>query len=254
MTSGRMFLSMTSLTDPSRHREYNAWHQLDHLPENLLQPGVLWGDRWVISPDCAPYVTGRDREAGHQYAIMYWFRAPEDISVARWTELNQTALWWGRRPELGWTRRAPVGFFRPVKAYAAAPALVRPEAIPLRPHSGVHMTISRLRDPGAPGAVTHMAAYDRHRLPAILALPGVAGASTYAFHSPAQGFGAEGADGDRGLLIRLIHLDGDPISTTEQILSVDPGWIVDSEHEEIVHASPFRSIAPHQWNWFDGRE
>lgn len=253
MSARRMFLSMTSLTDSLRHAEYNAWHQLDHLPENLLQPGVVWGDRWVCAPDCAPYVVGRDRDAGHQYAIMYWFRAPVEESVARWTELNQTALWWGRRPELGWTRRAPVGFFTPVKSYSAASSLVAPEAIPLRPHRGVHLTISRLLDPGSAAAVMHMADYDRARLPNLLRLPGVAGAATYSFHSPAQGFGSAGIDDtDRGLLIRLLHLDGDPVETTERVLSVDPGWTSDTEQEQVLWSAPLRSITPHAWNWFGG--
>jgi len=29
------FFSFTEVTDPSAHEAYNAWHQLDHLPEQF---------------------------------------------------------------------------------------------------------------------------------------------------------------------------------------------------------------------------
>ncbi|MEU7812195.1 hypothetical protein [Pseudonocardia sp. NPDC049154] len=90
MTWDRAFLTFTRLRE-DRHIEYNAWHQLDHLPENLRLPGVVWGDRWVCTPDCLPWVTGSDADAGHQYAVVYWFRTPLDESVRDWTELNQRA-------------------------------------------------------------------------------------------------------------------------------------------------------------------
>ena len=51
MFSERAFFSFIELTDPDRHREYNEWHQLDHRPENLLLPGVAWGDRWARRRD-----------------------------------------------------------------------------------------------------------------------------------------------------------------------------------------------------------
>lgn len=51
MFSERAFFSFIELTDPERHRGYNEWHQLDHRPENLLLPGVAWGDRWARRRD-----------------------------------------------------------------------------------------------------------------------------------------------------------------------------------------------------------
>ena len=29
------FFSFTEVTDPAEHHAYNAWHQLDHLPEQF---------------------------------------------------------------------------------------------------------------------------------------------------------------------------------------------------------------------------
>ena len=46
------FFSFPEVLDPARHRDYNAWHQLDHLPENRALRGVLHGERWVRTPAC----------------------------------------------------------------------------------------------------------------------------------------------------------------------------------------------------------
>ena len=46
------FFSFTEVTDPSAHEAYNAWHQLDHLPEQFTIDGILFGRRWVRSPRC----------------------------------------------------------------------------------------------------------------------------------------------------------------------------------------------------------
>ena len=46
------FFSFTEITDPSEHRSYNEWHQLDHMPEQYPLPGVVFGQRWVSTPAC----------------------------------------------------------------------------------------------------------------------------------------------------------------------------------------------------------
>ena len=53
MTNGsRGFLSLTEVTPPGNHREYNEWHQLDHLPEQYPLAGIVFGQRWVSTPAC----------------------------------------------------------------------------------------------------------------------------------------------------------------------------------------------------------
>ncbi|MFC0529077.1 hypothetical protein [Phytohabitans kaempferiae] len=254
MIACRCFLTLTRLDDPARHREYNAWHQLDHLPENLALPGVLWGDRWVCAPDCAPFVVGEEAAAGYQYAVMYWFRDPVEHAVREWAELNQRAVWWGRRPELAYTHRRPVGYLTPVLAHTAAAALVAADVVPLRPHRGVHLTVSRLAAPGSPPAVSWMARYARELVPALLDLPGVAGVSSYSFHSAGAGFGtASGAD-DSGVLVRLVHLDGDPVEAMPALRHAAPGWDESSSQEQVLFASPMRAIAPWRWDWFEATD
>ena len=67
MLARKAFFSFTGINDPAKHRDYNEWHQLDHRPENLALPGVVWGERWVHSPDCAAVAvlsfTARDASA-----------------------------------------------------------------------------------------------------------------------------------------------------------------------------------------------
>jgi hypothetical protein len=46
------FFSFTEITDPSEHRSYNEWHQLDHMPEQYPLPGMAFGQRWVSTPAC----------------------------------------------------------------------------------------------------------------------------------------------------------------------------------------------------------
>lgn len=258
MTTDRLFLTFTALTDAGRHHAYNAWHQLDHLPENLLLPGVAWGDRWVRSPDLAGLAhVGDAAYASLQYAVAYGFRSPVEESVSEWTALNQRALWWGRRPELGWTDRMPVGFFEPVKAYAAARVLVGAEAVPLRPHRGVHLTLSRLAEPGAAAGVATMAALDRQRIPALLELAGVAGVTTYRFGAGAAAFGGGGAADTVGLVLKVVWCDDDVVATAGRIEDADAAWLGrDSragDDEHVLFSGPLASITPWRWDWFDER-
>lgn len=256
MSTDHLFLTLTSLADATRHHEYNAWHQLDHLPENLVLPGVAWGDRWVRTPACAAAShVGEESFASAQYAVAYGFRAPVADAVAAWTALNQRALWWGRRPELAWTDRRPVGFFHPVQGYAAPAALVAPAAVPLRPHRGVHLTVSRLADPGGPEGVETMREHDRTHVPALLDLPGVAGVWTFRFASGAGGFGTAGADDDPGLLVRLVYCDGDPLVVAAAIEDEVPAWVgrdsTGGDPEHTLLSSTFLAVEPWQWGWFD---
>ncbi len=253
MSDERAFLTLTHLNDSSRHAEYNAWHQLDHLPENLLLPGVSWGQRWVRTPACAAVSHTPDASlASAQYAVMYAFRSPADIAVQEWTALNRRAIWWGRRPELGWTARRPLGFFEAVKAYAAPRILISPDAVPHRPHLGVHLTVSRVTDPESPAAERLMREYDRDRVPRLLDLDGVAGVLTYRYGDDAGAFGSSGTADGTGLLLRLAYLDADPVATAGTLADAVPEWVLGAgDGEEVLLSSPFAAITPWQWDWFE---
>jgi hypothetical protein len=257
MTTDRFFLTFTHLDDVARHAEYNAWHQLDHLPENELLPGVAWGDRWVRTPECAAAShVGDAAFAPVQYAVAYGFRAPVEPAIRDWTELNQRALWWGRRPELAWTERQPVGFFHPVKEYAAPRVLVAAAALPHRPHRGVHLTLSRTASPNEPEGGAFFAALDRERIPAVLDIPGVAGAATYRFADGAGAFGTSVAVSAGDLLVRVLYIDEDVLQTTDRLEAAHPDWVgrdtTVGDVEQVLLSTPMLSIRAWEWNWFDG--
>ena len=120
MFSERAFFSFVSLADSSAeaHRVYNEWHQLDHRPENLLLPGVAWGDRWARTAACAELGTSSGPSlAGVDYVAMYWFREPYQDSYDAWQKLAEDSFQWGRGPTLPGVSRPLLGFFNPVLGY-----------------------------------------------------------------------------------------------------------------------------------------
>ena len=71
------------MSDPARHAVYNRWHQLDHRPGNLALPGVVHGERWVRSPDCAGRsVVSDERLSGTHSVNLDWFKDPTDHAIA----------------------------------------------------------------------------------------------------------------------------------------------------------------------------
>src|SRR3954452_3808603 len=182
--ANKVFFSLTEVPDRARHRQYNEWHQLDHRPENLLLPGVAWGERWVRSPDCARAGAEPDPTLPNLHSLnMYWFREPVDQSLAEWHELTERSFHWGRRDDVEIAKRLLLEFFRPIKGYVNPRVLVSADALPFRPTRGIHVTITRVDDPRSHGAERLFRWYDRSLVPAILTRPGVAGVWTFGSES-----------------------------------------------------------------------
>jgi hypothetical protein len=145
MYAAKVFFSFTEISDPTRHRDYNAWHQLDHRPENLALPGVIYGERWVRSPDCAQVGQASDPRFEHfHYLNMYWFREPVEESRREWQDLGARSIQWGRRPELAWAKRNLLQFCEPVKGYVHPRVLVTADVLPFRPTRGIWVTVSQV--------------------------------------------------------------------------------------------------------------
>ncbi len=150
------FFSFTEVTDPSAHEAYNAWHQLDHLPEQFTIEGITFGQRWVRSPRCreAESATGSLLDPFH-YMTLYLLRdervVPEFFALAeRLHELDR--FFRARRALLS-------GPFPIVGRWAAPRVAVSPGAIPFRPAHGVHVVVGPALDgealvdrPGVAGA------------------------------------------------------------------------------------------------------
>ncbi|AXK84244.1 hypothetical protein SAMN05421776_11135 [Nocardia farcinica] len=257
MFSERAFFSFVQLTDATTHREYNEWHQLDHRPENLLLPGVAWGDRWARPAEYVPLHRASSADLiDIDYVAMYWFRPPYDESVAAWTKLGEDSFQWGRGPLLPGIRRPLLGFFTPVKGYAAPRINVSADALPFRPNRGLHLSVTHLADPHGTDAHEWFRWQDRVEIPALLSCPGVAGAWTFALHSLQKHPTLPRLSDDRRefgpgtLRIRLLYLDADPAEVTAALDDIDNDWAAaghgpESVGELLFHG-PLRTIIPWQ--------
>lgn len=258
--STRVFLSFPEVVDTGRHHDYNAWHQLDHRPENLALPGVVHGERWVRTPQCRD-ASGADVAAtlsAAQYLAMYWFREPAPASIAEWSDLGDTTLQQGRRPELAWTQRRLTGMFRPVQGWVDPAAGISLSALPFRPVRGVLAEVHRVDEPGSATAERAFAHLHTVRVPSMLALPGVVGAWTFASRQvslvPVDGDDVTvlAGAGDPGRLrVTLYYCEADPVDVApalEGLIAADP----DRPGIAALLRSPYRTITPWQWDWFAG--
>ncbi|MDT5027915.1 MAG: hypothetical protein QOE61_4341 [Micromonosporaceae bacterium] len=258
MLSNKAFFSFTHVVNRADHHEYNAWHQLDHRPENLALPGVRHGERWVRTPDCAAAGTAVGPELdGLHYVNMYWFSEPAAESFRAWQGLAEQSFQWGRRPDTRISRRLLMGSFTPVKGYVSPRVLVSADALPFRPNRGVAITVSRVSEPLSIQAHHLYGWQDQVAIPELLSRPGVAGAWTFSSQSttldsggsaePASTTFDERSPEPGQFRILLVYLDADPLeywSRRGEPSATPPGMAS-------VLDGVLRSITPWQWDWFD---
>jgi hypothetical protein len=256
MLSRKAFFSFVELTDPAKHEEYNAYHQLDHRPANLALRSVVWGDRWVRSPQCAD--TSRAAEDPldrNQYVAMYWFADPVDESIKEWRELGERAFQWGRKPDTDWSRRE-LGYFVPLKGYVNERVRVSADVLPFRPVRGVHITVSLIREPHSSATEEMYSWYDRVHIPDLLRCDGVAGAWTF-YSEWTTLLDSEQRRTPGGARITLLYLDGDPLRFVAERDGRMAEWREagrlpdNSSLETPILDSPLLDIRPWQWDWFD---
>jgi hypothetical protein len=251
------YVSFAEITDPTRHREFNEYHQLDHRPENLALPGVMFGERWVRSPDCAAAGPAPHPDFDNvHYVTMYWLREPVEQSRKEWIDLGTRATQWGRRPDLGWTRRPLLGPFAPVKGYVNARVLVSAEALPFRPMRGVYVTANELQ--GSAAEIEDLCGwYNEVRVPDLLTCRGAAGAWTFVSETefPTARTGQDAPP--PSVRLHVFFLDEDPLDFVADIAAHDAQWRAEgrlrdtSVAERPLFAGPLRTITPWEWDWFD---
>lgn len=262
MFSSLVFFSFTEVPDPTRHREYNEWHQLDHRPENLALPGVQYGERWVLAPDCvrAGVLCFAPLDALH-YVNMYWFAHPVEESFSRWQDLAERSFQWGRRPDVRIARRLVMGTFAPVNGMASSRVLVSPEALLFRPNRGIELTVTRPHRPHDSRTEAHYGWENTVLVPHLLARDAVAGVWT--FSSQSTTLDAEWQDNPDSatfdprpaapgqLRIRLVYLDDDPIAYRRALDDLPPPCAPSGDIESLLFQGVLRAITPWEWDWFD---
>lgn len=221
------FWSFTEVTDPTAHRAYNAWHQLDHLPEQLPLPGIVAGQRWVCTPACrAARLAADEQLAPIHYATLYLLGEPlhETLAAfaARADQLHADGRWFhARRAHLS-------GPFDVVDRQVATRVLVSAEAVAHRPTRGVYVVV----EPPAAGDRAELAE-------ALLTVPGVAGA--WRFSSRRGRPGASTAP----TRITVAFCDDDPLTVA------DGAAALLAPVDGLAYAGPFEAIVPWRWDWFD---
>ncbi len=270
MFAAKAYFSLAEITDPTKHRAHNEWHQLDHIPENLILPGIVWNDRWVRSPDCmSASRTVAPSLASTHYGVMYWFREPIRETLDDFFMLSERSFQWGRSPQVRWTKRPMRGLFSPIKGYAGPRLPVTADILPFCPTKGVHITLSTV-DPKAPGAHALFRWYDEVRIPDLLQCRGVAGAWTLAADDlfrhewgedsgPSWNFPDSNTRDPAAAPNRLtiLYLDEDPLEFVADREARDvalrrAGRLRDvSDIEQVSFDSPLRAIVPWEWDWFE---
>jgi hypothetical protein len=190
------FFSFTEVTQPSAQRAYNEWHRLDHMPEQFSLDGVLFGQRWVCTPDCREgrVAVSPLLEACH-YMTLYLMRdagvLPAFFDLAE--RLRQADRFFAdRRAHLS-------GPFEVRDRWVAPRIKVSAAAAPYRPARGIYVVVG----PPVDGR-------------AMVAHQGVAGAWSFANTDTAD---AEGTAADPSLdrHITVAFVDGDLATTASQL-------------------------------------
>ena len=221
------FFSFTEITDPTEHHAYNAWHQLDHLPEQFPLTGIVYGQRWVSTPACraARLVSEPELDPIH-YVTCYLMAEPIDETLDDFFALGAELRRLDRFHE---HRRAHLtGPFAVDETAAAPAALVSAAAVPYRVHRGIYVIVQT----GAGSEPVPIAA--------LLAVPGVAGVWTFA--TDPQLTSKRWTAGEHR--ITVCWLDEEPLAVAARLAPLVTAT-------GVTFAGPFETITPWKWDWFD---
>jgi hypothetical protein len=244
------FFAFTEITG-GRHREYNEWHMLDHMPEQFPIPGIAFGQRWVSTPACRAARLFEDAAfAETHYLTCYYMTAPVEATLTQFYELADKLRALGRF--FAHRRGIAGGPHLLVKEYAAARVLVSAESIPYRPNRGIFPIVCDAV-PGVDADETG-SWLDTLLIPELLRVSGVAGAYSYVARSGKRDsvFSNQSPAGRR---IVVLYLDEDPLAVTAALRAViGRGGRLGAELEKRlrpVFAGPLETIQPWKWDWFD---
>jgi hypothetical protein len=226
--------SLSASSPDGDDSRYLRWHALDHLPQQYEIPGVLFGQRFVSTPECrAARAAQSERLEPVNHVVYYLFGEPVTETVDAFFALRDHLIEIGRFPE-----RLPnrlVAGCDLVAAHAAPSALVTADVVPYRPNLGAYLVIERGDDPaeGAP--------WTPESVDSLLAIDGVAGMWNFAPTTvPSDDFSKSGYS------VTLVYLDEDPVEVARSIGSLlTDRW----ERRALTPAlaAPFVTLRPFEW-------
>jgi hypothetical protein len=240
------FFSFTEITDPSEHRAYNEWHQLDHLPEQFPLRGVAYGQRWVSTPACSEArAVDRDPIRLAHYMTLYLMTEPLGETLDEFMDLGQQLYALGRFHQHRVSHLS--GPHQWLDAHAAPRVSIGAETLPYRPNRGLYVTVEDIDRDASPDAILdwsrrwHDADVERW-----LELDGVMGSWTFATSPYFRD--ARWTRGNRRITVH--YLDGDPLDVAARVQPLlDLRWR--DAPVTPVHAGPYQTIVPFEWDWFD---
>jgi hypothetical protein len=238
------FFSFTEITDPSEHRAYNEWHQLDHMPEQFPLVGVAFGQRWVSTPACAHtrVVSDASLDATH-YMTLYLMTEPVERTLREFYDLGGQLRALGRFHR---HRRSHLsGPLRVLEGLAAPRVLISADAVPYRPNQGVYVVVEEAHDRARLDERTRWLHVEHH--PALLDVPGVAGLWTFSTSAAFRDHPWE--TGNRR--ITVLWLDDDPLSIAPKLDAADAPRRARDDATRVTFSGPFETIHPWHWDWFD---
>ena len=243
------FFSLTSGAVGGDDPSYLEWHLLDHQPEQYSIPGIRLATRWRADDECvALRLEASDDLAPVRHAVSYLMTDPVDDTLRQFARLGRRTAEAGRLPVRAVSHL--LGAYHLLQAYASPRVLVSAEAIPFRPHLGVFLLVETIRDESADVEAWARWHHAEH-VPALLAVPGVAGVLSFRSSTLLGVRDDQGArygmplwdPGDR--FVTVVHLDDALAPTAERL-----GPLVRSRWRDgIVSpdlAGPFRAMVRHE--------
>lgn len=258
MRACRAYVSFIELTDAAKHQEYNEWHHLDHRPENFNLPGIVYGERFVLSPECGAASSFDEPQLSpFHYLLMYWMEEPMERTWRDFQTFSTNSIAMGRRPELGYVKRRLSSMFIPLKGYAAPRVLLSPEALPFRPARGIYVTLADFDNLEGRETQDMLRWYGQVYFPEMLTCRGVAGIWTFVSDA-AYSFSNSVIPVRAGRLLQIYYLDDEPLKVCDEICARagkgrGAAPVLGRAARKNLFAGPLEVIQPWQWGWFDAK-
>ena len=228
-------LSLSASSETGDDTEYLTWHQLDHMPQQWEIPGMVFGQRWVSTPECrAARLAQDERFTPVNHVVHYLWGEPLTESIDDFFTLGAHLYKIGRFPQ-----SLPGVFlsgFDLESMHAAPSALVTPEIVPFRPNRGMFLVVEY---PASGSGATTWQADD---VDALLAVDGVAGF----WHFTPGTLRLDRFD-TTGASASVVYLDDDPVVVTQRL---DPVMASRWERDGVTpaFAAPFVKMQPWEWD------
>lgn len=229
-------LSLSASSETGNDSEYLQWHQLDHMPQQWEIPGMVFGQRWVSTPECrAARAVETERFSAVNHVMHYLWGDPLEQSIDDFFTLGAHLYDVGRFPF-----RLPavmLGGFDLQATHAGSSPPVTPEVLPFRPNTGMYLVVE------APSGAAGPTTWSEADAAALLAVDGVAGF----WHFTPGSLRTDRFD-PAGFSATVCYLDRDPVATAGRIDPVlTDRWARDAITP--VLAAPFAALRPWAAAW-----